>query len=89
MILDLAAYALADLWITLSKVAETRRKIDLLLFFLVPVLHLSYGLAEWAELFRPNKDLSEKSTAVCVIGAFSISWIPSGVPMSRSGPAAL
>jgi cellulose synthase/poly-beta-1,6-N-acetylglucosamine synthase-like glycosyltransferase len=64
LILDLAAYALADLWITLTKVAETRRKIDLLVFFVVPVLHLSYGLAEWAELFRPNKDLSEKSPAV-------------------------
>ena len=64
LILDLAAYAAADAWITLSKFAETRRKVDLLLFFLVPVLHLSYGLAEWTELFRPNKDLSEKSAAV-------------------------
>lgn len=64
LILDLVAYALADAWITLSKFAETRRKVDLLLFFLVPVLHLSYGLAEWAELFRPNRDLSEKSPAV-------------------------
>lgn len=63
LILDLVAYALADLWITLAKVAETKRKIDLLLFFLVPVLHLSYGLAEWVELFRPNKDLSEKSAS--------------------------
>lgn len=64
LILDLAAYALADAWITLSKFAETKRKVDLLIFFLVPVMHLSYGLAEWAELFRPNKDLSEKSPAV-------------------------
>lgn len=63
LILDLVAYALADFWITLAKVAETKRKADLLLFFLVPVLHLSYGLAEWTELLRPNKDLSEKSSS--------------------------
>ena len=34
----------ADGWITLSKFAETKRKVDLLLFLLVPVLHVSYGL---------------------------------------------
>ncbi len=60
LVLDLVLYFFVDLWITLTKVAETKRKIDLLMFFLVPVLHLSYGLAEWTELFRPNKDLSEK-----------------------------
>jgi cellulose synthase/poly-beta-1,6-N-acetylglucosamine synthase-like glycosyltransferase len=64
LMLDLVLYFFADLWITLSKFRETRRRIDLLLIFLVPVLHLSYGIAEWAELFRPNKDLSEKSASV-------------------------
>ena len=61
--LDLVLYFFADLWITLSKFRETRRPIDLLLVFVVPVLHLSYGLAEWCELLRPDRDLSEKSQA--------------------------
>jgi len=26
---------------------------------MIPVMHLSYGLAEWFEFFRPNRDLSE------------------------------
>ena len=63
--LDLILYFAADLWITWSKFLETRKPIDLLLIFLVPILHLSYGVAEWIELFRPNKDLSEKSASVC------------------------
>lgn len=59
--LDLFLYALAALWITFDKVRETGRPRDGLLFFLIPVMHLSYGIAEWHELFRPNKDLSETS----------------------------
>ena len=59
--LDLALYALADAWITWSKFLETRRAVDLLIFFVIPVMHLSYGIAEWTELLRPNKDLSEKN----------------------------
>lgn len=58
---DLALYALADAWITWSKFLETRRVVDLLIFFMIPVMHLSYGIAEWTELLRPNKDLSEKN----------------------------
>lgn len=57
--LDLAAYVLAALYITFSKFAETRRAEHLLIFFLVPLMHLSYGIAEWIEFIRPNKDLSE------------------------------
>ncbi len=59
LLLDLFLYFLADLWITLSKFNETRRPIDLLLIVLVPVMHLSYGIAEWVEFLRPGKDLSE------------------------------
>lgn len=61
LVLDLALYALADAWITWSKFLETRRVVDLLIFFMIPVMHLSYGIAEWTELLRPNKDLSEKN----------------------------
>ncbi len=58
--LDLGLYALVDLLITLEMLKETRRAKDLLLFLLIPVMHLSYGLAEWAEFFCPNKDLGER-----------------------------
>ncbi len=60
---DVGLYLLADAWITVSKFAETRRPVDLLIFFLIPFMHLSYGIAEWIELFRPNKDLSERPSA--------------------------
>ena len=59
----LMLYALADLWVTLAKYRETRRWVDLLIFFLIPIMHVSYGLAEWVELVCPGKDLSEQSIA--------------------------
>jgi GT2 family glycosyltransferase len=59
LLATLAFYALADLWVTLAKYRETRRPVDLLIFFLIPIMHVSYGLAEWVELVRPGKDLSE------------------------------
>jgi len=59
LLLDIAAYLLVDIYITLKKFSETKKKIDLLIFFLVPIMHLSYGWAQWLEFFRPNKDLSE------------------------------
>jgi hypothetical protein len=63
LVLDLAAYLAADVWITVSKFRETRRPVDLLLIFLVPLVHVSYGIAEWVEFLRPGKDLSEKGPA--------------------------
>lgn len=59
LLIDLAAYLVADVWITAAKVRETRRPIDLLLILLVPIVHVSYGIAEWVEFLRPGKDLSE------------------------------
>jgi GT2 family glycosyltransferase len=61
LLLDVCGYLAADAWITISKVAETGRAADLLTFLLIPVMHLSYGIAEWIEFFRPGRDLSEKS----------------------------
>ena len=58
--LDVVLYVLADGYITLSKVAETKKPVDLLIFLLIPLMHIAYGIAEWTEYFRPNKDLSEK-----------------------------
>jgi cellulose synthase/poly-beta-1,6-N-acetylglucosamine synthase-like glycosyltransferase len=57
--LDLALYALMALIVALETAAQTRRPRDLLVFFMIPVMHLSYGLAEWFEFFRPNRDFSE------------------------------
>ena len=59
--LEMVLYVLADIWITFTKFNDTRKAVDLLVFFLVPVMHLSYGLGEWIEFLRPNKDLSEKT----------------------------
>lgn len=61
LILDVALYLAAAIWITFDKVFETRRMGDLLLFLLVPLMHLSYGLAEWIEFFFPGRDLSERA----------------------------
>ena len=63
LLAGLMLYALADLWVTLAKYRETRRWVDLLIFFLIPIMHVSYGLAEWVELVCPGKDLSEQSIA--------------------------
>lgn len=58
LVLDVAAYLLAAGGITIHKVLETRRWRDLLMFFLVPVMHFSYGLAEWGEIFHKDRDFS-------------------------------
>jgi len=60
LVLDLLLYGLADLGFTLAMVRQTRRFPDILLFLTIPVMHFSYGLAEWIELLRPGKDLSER-----------------------------
>lgn len=52
-------YAAAAIWIAFAKYRETHRPADLLIVFLIPVMHISYGLAEWVEFLRPGKDLSE------------------------------
>jgi cellulose synthase/poly-beta-1,6-N-acetylglucosamine synthase-like glycosyltransferase len=57
--LDLELYALMALIVALETAVQTRRPRDLLVFFMIPVMHLGYGLAEWFEFFRPNRDLSE------------------------------
>jgi cellulose synthase/poly-beta-1,6-N-acetylglucosamine synthase-like glycosyltransferase len=61
--LDLGLYAAAAAAVTLETVWRTRRWRDLLLFFMIPVMHLSYGVAEWVELMRPNSDFGERKSA--------------------------
>jgi len=61
LLLDMALYMLAALAITVDKFRETGKGWDLLMFFLIPVMHLSYGLAEWAEIFIRDRDFSDQS----------------------------
>lgn len=58
---DLGLYALQALGVALETVARTRRGGDLWLAVMIPWMHVAYGLAEWAETFRPGKDFSEKA----------------------------
>jgi len=41
------------------KATSTRRWRDLLIAFMVPVMHVAYGLGQLGELMHPDKDLSE------------------------------
>lgn len=56
---DLAAYALVAAWITAEVVRETRRPSDWMLWAMLWVMHVAYGLGEWLELFHPAHDLSD------------------------------
>ena len=56
---ELAAYFLLVLAVTVLTVLRTRRPTDFALLAVIPLMHLSYGLAEWAELFRPGRDFTE------------------------------
>ncbi|MFH0907586.1 MAG: glycosyltransferase [bacterium] len=58
--LDLALYAVTDLWMTLNVVVETKRPFDLLLFFINPFMHISYGVGIWYEVLRKNRDLGDQ-----------------------------
>ncbi len=60
LLLDLLLYALVAACVTVGMVLRSRNPKDILLLFMIPYMHLSYGLAEWVELFFPNRDLSEK-----------------------------
>ncbi len=57
--LELGLYGLFALWVTGGTVRQTRRWADLGLLVVIPLMHLAYGLAEWAEFLRPGKDFSE------------------------------
>jgi glycosyltransferase involved in cell wall biosynthesis len=56
---NLAAYSAVAVWIAVEVVAQTRRASDLLLILIQPFMHLAYGVGIWAEIFRPDKDLSD------------------------------
>ncbi len=56
---DLGLYALMALGVTVKTVMRTRQAGDFWLLAMIPWMHLAYGLAEWAEIFRPGTDFSE------------------------------
>ncbi|HAL91524.1 MAG TPA: hypothetical protein DCM68_00665 [Verrucomicrobia bacterium] len=58
---DLGLYVLMALAVAVETVATTRRTGDFWLLAMIPWMHLAYGLAEWAEGFRPGTDFSEKT----------------------------
>ncbi len=57
--LDVGAYALLALAVAGETAWRTKRAGDWAVGAMVPWMHLAYGLAEWAEFFRPGKDFSE------------------------------
>lgn len=61
---EIVAYLTAVLAVTVALVARTKRLVDALVFFLIPVMHMSYGVAQWVEFVCPDRDLSEGKPAV-------------------------
>lgn len=55
-----AVYLLANMAVTALLFIRTKHLADLLVFFLVPVMHVSYGIAQWVECAFPGRDLSEQ-----------------------------
>lgn len=60
LVLELGLYALMALGITLRMALRTRRWGAAGLLALIPLMHVAYGLAEWAELIRPGRDFGER-----------------------------
>jgi succinoglycan biosynthesis protein ExoA len=60
---ELTVYLLAAAAVTAALVGRTKRATDALVFFLIPVMHVSYGVAQWVEFLWPDRDLSESRTA--------------------------
>ncbi len=56
---SLMLYLLMAILVTAETLAQTRRLRDALVFFMIPVMHLSYGLSEWFEILRPNRDYGD------------------------------
>jgi GT2 family glycosyltransferase len=57
----LAAYLLFVAWCAGLKWRDEREGKVWLIVFMIPAMHLSYGLAQWMELVCPGRDLSIKS----------------------------
>lgn len=60
LLAELGLYALLVLAVTLRTISRTGRWGDGGLLAMIPWMHVAYGLAEWAEAFRPGRDFSER-----------------------------
>ncbi|MBR0056064.1 MAG: glycosyltransferase [Kiritimatiellae bacterium] len=63
LLVDLCAYAIVMLWITLGTVFATRNVGDFRVWPMLWLMHIAYGVGEWAELLRGGHDLSESAAA--------------------------
>lgn len=52
-------YFIAISGCTAEVLLRTRNPKDVLLMLIIPVMHVTYGCAEWYEIFRPGQDLGE------------------------------
>lgn len=59
LMVEFVLYAFVIAWFTLEVVLQTGRWSDLLLLFMQPFMHLSYGAGIWVELLRPGRDLGD------------------------------
>lgn len=59
--LCVTGYLLVVAVVTFALAMRTRRLVDLLVFFLIPVMHVSYGIAQCVECVIPDRDLSENT----------------------------
>ncbi len=59
----LALYAAGCLAAATAAAWRSRQWRDLLVVFLIPLMHAGYGVGQWVELLRPNTDLSEQPKA--------------------------
>ncbi len=58
LLAETAVYSLLPLTAAARAFARHRRSADLLLALMIPMMHLSYGLAEWREFLQPGRDFS-------------------------------
>lgn len=59
LLAECVAYGLLTLLFSFQILRETRDWRDAGVLLFIPIMHLSYGLGQWAEIFRPNRDFSE------------------------------
>lgn len=56
LLLETAIYSLLPLTAAVQAFMRHRRLTDWLLIGMIPLMHLSYGLAQWREFLRPGRD---------------------------------
>ena len=58
LVAGVVLYGLFVCWCAAAKWCGEKDARALLIFFMIPAMHFSYGVAQWIELFRPGRDLS-------------------------------